>query len=94
MRRFVSIFFLAGAAMAMPLLAADTKPPQPSNPSLTAAVNGVNDASARSNALKISTLDMAITLRGSIAETVITAPIPPTRVWKAISPLICPQAQL
>jgi hypothetical protein len=73
MRRFVSIFFLAGAAMAMPLLAADAKPSQPSNPSLTATINGVNDASARSNALKISTLDMAITLRGSIAETVITA---------------------
>ncbi len=73
MRRFVSMFFLAGAALAMPLSAADSPKSPLANPSLTANINGVNDASARSSALKISALDMAITLRGSIAETVITA---------------------
>jgi tetratricopeptide (TPR) repeat protein len=43
------------------------------NPSLKARINGVESAATQSNALRISTLDMAVVVRGSIAETMITA---------------------
>ncbi|MEY2925890.1 MAG: hypothetical protein RL367_367, partial [Pseudomonadota bacterium] len=42
------------------------------NPSLTARVNGVNSTATTSNALRIGSMDIAVKLRGSIAETSIT----------------------
>ncbi len=42
------------------------------NPSLKARINGVSSTSAFSNDLKISNIDMAVTVRGTIAETTMT----------------------
>ena len=42
------------------------------NPDLVARINGVSSAATESRNLRIDTMDMAITVRGSIAETVLT----------------------
>jgi hypothetical protein len=58
--------------MALCLLASTSPVWAEANPSLTARVNGVNSAATQSSALRIGTMDVAVKLRGSIAETSIT----------------------
>ncbi len=77
MGRILSIWFAAlfaiTASILSPASAADAPKEPRGNPTLTANIDGVNDATTKSNALQISVLDMAIVVRGSIAETTITA---------------------
>ena len=44
-----------------------------SNPQLSAQIRGVNDAGMRSEELRIASLDVAVRLHGSIAETTVTS---------------------
>jgi Vault protein inter-alpha-trypsin domain len=73
MLRFLLLNLVASIWMALtpnPAFAedVDAKP----NPVLMARANGVNDASARSKALTIETMDMRVKLHGRTAETTLT----------------------
>src|SRR5687767_2175385 len=60
------------AAILLAALAA-ARPAAAANPELTALVRGVNDDEARSTALRIAEMDIAVRLHGDIAETLVTA---------------------
>jgi hypothetical protein len=63
---------VALSAQTAPQAAPQIGPPPKGSPSLTALANGVRDP-ARVRDIALSRLDIAVTLRGGIAETVITA---------------------
>ena len=61
---FSPLFLLGVAALPTPAFAA--------NPSLTARLNGVNSEATTSQKLDIASMDVDVTVRGSIAVTVLT----------------------
>jgi hypothetical protein len=63
---------VALAALLFPVIAAAQLPAPPANPSLIAHVRGVDDA-AHARALGLDTFKVEVRLRGSVAETSITA---------------------
>jgi tetratricopeptide (TPR) repeat protein len=73
MGRVLGLLVALLLAALFPAFAADTPKEGRANPSLSANIDGVNDAAMKSGALKIGSMEMAIVVRGSIAETTITA---------------------